>query len=317
MNKSELLEYFATHINSDKRSVLEISRRTHSTRKNIINAQQEFRKNKAYYIDKYKGYKGKRKVQLPKILIMDIETSPIKAFVWKLWKENVSLDQIIDDWFIICWSAKWLNSNEVMGECLTKEEVLKEDDKRITLELWKLFNEADIIVAHNGGKFDIPKTNVRFLYHGLVPPAPYKIVDTLQVAKKQFNFSSNKLDALAEFFGFDRKLDTDFTLWKECLEGKQAALDYMFKYNKYDVELLEEVYLKLLPWTKGHPNIANYIQGEDIVCSNCGSLDTKLIPNKYYKTQVGTYELYRCKHCGAISRRRKTVQQSPQTISIT
>lgn len=32
---------------------------------------------------------GKR---LPKILIFDIETAPVKAYVWKTWKENISLD---------------------------------------------------------------------------------------------------------------------------------------------------------------------------------------------------------------------------------
>jgi hypothetical protein len=55
----------------------------------------------------------------PKILIFDIETAPIKAYVWKLWKTDVHLEQILNDWFCIAWSAKWLYSNEVMGDVLT------------------------------------------------------------------------------------------------------------------------------------------------------------------------------------------------------
>lgn len=305
---NELVSYFQTHKNAVKRSAKELAYRTHSRKEDILKAKNIFRSRKL----SYKAPSDK----LPKILIFDIETAPIKAFVWKLWKENVSLDQIINDWFVICWSAKWLYSNETIGECLTSEEALQENDERIVRKLWDLFNSADIVIAHNAGQFDVPKMNVRFLQYKLDPPTPYRVIDTYQVVKKQFKFTSNKLDALAEFFGFPKKLDTDFTLWKQCLDGDQTALDYMFKYNKYDVELLEAVYLKLLPWIQGHPNIANYINNKECICSNCGSTNLTLLEDNYYKTQVGTYTLYRCKECGAISRGRNNVGGRPVTTSI-
>lgn len=75
------------------------------------------------------------------------------------------------------------------------------------------------MIAHNGKKFDIPKINTRFIINGLNPPSPYKQIDTLEVARKQFGFSSNSLDALATFFGFDNKDPHDFILWKSCLNG--------------------------------------------------------------------------------------------------
>lgn len=309
MTVNELLNYFSSHSKSYRRSALEISRRTHSS-------EEDVRKAKSLYRTSYKNIVTQKPIDFPKILIFDIETAPVKAFVWKLWKENICIDQIIDDWFVICWSAKWLYSNEMLGECLTSQEIKQENDERIVKKLWELFDQADIVVAHNGGKFDVPKMNVRFLYHGLVPPTPYRIIDTYQVAKKQFKFTSNKLDALAVFFGLPTKLDTDFTLWKDCLEGKQDALDYMFKYNKYDVELLESVYLKILPWIRNHPNIANYITDNECICSNCGSYNVTPIKDRYYKTQVGTYTLYRCKECGAISRGRLNTGNRPATTSI-
>lgn len=52
----------------------------------------------------------------------------MRAFVWKRWKENISLGQTISEWFMLCWSAKWLYSTEVYGESITPEDVLKEDD---------------------------------------------------------------------------------------------------------------------------------------------------------------------------------------------
>ena len=251
----------------------------------------------------------------PKILLFDIETAPVKAYVWKLWKENIHIDQIINDWFCLAWSAKWLYSTNVMGEVLTPNEVFHEDDSRIIKDLWKLINEADIIVSHNGNKFDIPRINARFIINNLEPTKPFFSIDTCQVAKKQFGFSSNKLDALATYFNIDHKLHTDFNLWKECLNGNEEALQYMLHYNKKDVLILEEVYLKLRPWIKNHPNLGN-LQGQHMVCSACGSDNLSLIKDKYYFTSVGKYPIYKCKDCGAISRGRKSITSSPELNSV-
>lgn len=241
--------------------------------------------------------------RVPKILIFDIETAPLKAYVWKRWKENISLDQTISEWFMICWTAKWLNDAEVHKACLTTSEILDEDDERITKELWKLLDEADVVVAHNGKKFDIPKINSRFILHNLPPCSPYKQIDTCEVSKRTFGFSSNKLDALATYFGYPNKDDTDFNLWKECLEGKQKALDYMQSYNVKDVLILEKVYLKLRPWIPNHPNFGLYLEANETVCPICGSKHVELTSDYIY-TKASKFRTYRCLDCGGISRVR-------------
>lgn len=255
---------------------------------------------------------GKRN---PRVLVFDIETAPIKAYIWKLWKTDVYIDQIINEWFCIAWSAKWLYSKDVMGEVLTPEEVANENDKRIMISLWHLINEADIVIAHNGNRFDIPRINSRFITNGLAPTKPYFSIDTYQVAKKQFGFSSNKLDALAGYFNIPHKLHTDFDLWKRCLQGDKKALSYMLKYNKKDVAILEEVYLKLRPWIKNHPNMGNLI-GDSDSCSVCGSSNITPIHDKYYYTSVNRYPLYKCNECGAISRGRTPIKQSLKLTSV-
>lgn len=308
MNVIELQKYFATHRYALRMGAGSIAKRTDSLKSDVIKARE--------LVKTINSLPLKDNKKLPKILIFDIETAPIKAYVWKTWKENVSLDQIISDWFVICWSAKWLYSDEIMGDCVTPREARREDDKRVIKKLWDLFNEADIVIAHNAIKFDVPKMNARFLYYDMNPPAPYQIIDTLQVAKREFKFTSNKLDALAHYFGFAPKLDTDFELWKKCLEGDQEALDYMFEYNKYDVELLEAVYLKLRPWIHNHPNVGNYTDNNIPVCCNCGSYSLKPMDNQYYKTQISTYKLYRCRECGAISRNRININKDTRLISI-
>lgn len=248
-----------------------------------------------------------------KVLIFDLETAPMKAYVWGRWNQNISLDATISEWFIICWSAKWLYSDEVLGDVLTKEEILQEDDSRVVKSLYDIINKADIIVAHNGNRADIPWMNTRFILNGLGPTKPYFSIDTCSISKKNFGFSSNKLDALATYFGFSNKIETSFKLWKGCLNGDEESLKYMLEYNKMDVKILEEVYLKLRPWIKNHPNMSNLL--DEDCCPFCGKNSLKEVENEYYYTNVNKYKLYRCDSCKGVSRGRKAVCKSNTIVT--
>jgi transposase-like protein len=238
-----------------------------------------------------------------KTLIFDIENSPITAYAWnrRLWNTNINQNQLIKDWFMLTWTAKWLNSNEVIKGSVTPREAKKRNDSRIVKRLWKLFDKADIIVAHNAFKFDIPMVNTRFITLGLRPPSPYRVIDTLKVAQRIGSFTYNHLDYLGKVLGVGRKKDTDFSLWVDCIEGKKEALDTMLEYNVQDTLLLEEVYLKFRGWMTSHPNMNLY--QEVLGCSHCGSLNRKVAG--YYTTQTAKYKSYRCLDCGGFSRQTK------------
>jgi DNA polymerase III epsilon subunit-like protein len=259
----------------------------------------------------WRGYKsftnGVTTINLPKILILDIETAPLKAFVWQtqVWKANISNNMVLSEWFAISWAAKLLDEDTVMSDVLTSKEAKKEDDKRIIFSLWTLINEADIVIAHNGIHFDVPNINTRFLLNGLPPTKPYKQIDTLQVARKQFGFTHNSLNALAKLFGVTEKIDTNFDLWARCVDGDDSALKEMETYNIQDVKTLESVYLKLRPWIRSHPNVGIYSTENQHICSNCGSTD--LSPNGFNYTQVGKYQVYKCNKCGALSQESRTL----------
>ena len=147
--------------------------------------------------------------------------------------------------------------------------------------------------------------NTRFVINGLSPTKPYQTIDTNKIAKKQFGFTHNSLSALAKIFGFEPKLGTSFDLWKRCVNGEDEALAYMSEYNKRDVFLLEEVYLKLRPWIKNHPNIGLFIDTNNPVCPACGSED--LTWNSYYMTAVSKFPAFQCNACGAVGRGRTSV----------
>lgn len=295
--KSYLLEMGAFKISKQLKTDVNIIREARAiVRKNI----KEF---VTTYHPKEVAFKKPVNIKLPKILIFDIETSPAISYHFGMFNINLSLDQIIEYPIMLTWSAKWLFSDEVMCDRVTVEEVLSRDDKRITESIWKLMCEADMVVAHYGDRFDIPMLNSRFIMNGFPPPTNFTSIDTKSIASQNFKFISNKLDALAIYFGFAKKLHTDFMLWRRCMEGEELAIQEMLTYNKRDVTLLEEVYLKLRPYAKRHPNVGLYIESEEPVCSHCGSSHLEFA-SEYY-TQTNKYKVYRC-DCGALSRVRQS-----------
>jgi len=242
---------------------------------------------------------------IPNILLFDIETLPMQVRVWGLYKQRIPIDNIVKDWIVLSWAAKWLCDSKIETDILTPEECLDRDDERIIKGIWKLIDKADIVIAHNGKRFDIRKLNSRFIMHGLPKPSPYQVIDTLEHSRKNFAFSSHKLDWLGQLVRNEGKIDTDYELWKRCEAGEPEALVEMLKYNIEDVYLLEEVYLWMRGWMNSHPNMNMYVETNDAVCPNCGH--GNLDYNGYYYTPAGKYQAFRCRYCGAIGRQRSTV----------
>ena len=239
----------------------------------------------------------------PKILLLDIETARMIFGGWRIGKQRVSPEQIIKDWFMLGWSAKWLFDSKTMSDFVTAGEALSRDDSRICKGIWKLMNEANVIISHNGKRFDIPKLNTRFILNHMKPPMPYQTIDTFQVAYKQFSFASASLNFLSLIMHRKEKLHTDYKLWIDCENGKQESIDYMHQYCVADTNILEEVYLELRPWIKSHPNLAVIMEAESPCCPNCGSFEFDE-GEGYYTTPQNKYITVRRTSCGAVNRKK-------------
>ncbi len=127
----------------------------------------------------------------PSIILLDIETAPSLGYVWGIWEQNVI--SVKEEWFILSFATKVLGVGKPVIYALPDYKHYKRnhyDDEALVKELWKILDEADVVIAHNGDRFDIKKSNARFIYHGLKPPSPYKTIDTLKIARKHFNFNS-------------------------------------------------------------------------------------------------------------------------------
>lgn len=241
----------------------------------------------------------------PRILLIDIETSPIIGYTWGMWETNVL--SVIEPTKVICCGWKWLGDKDVTVisySDFSSDSVVGVDDTQLVTEVWKVLDEADIVIAHNGDAFDVKILNARFIAAGLSAPSDYKTIDTLKVAKKYFKFSSNKLDELGGYLDEGHKAETGgFSTWVKCMARDKEAIERMKKYNARDVELLERVYLRLRPFINNHPNL-NTIAPKEVLknefsCQVCQSTNT--VKRGFSMTKVGRYQRYQCNECASWS----------------
>lgn len=229
-----------------------------------------------------------------RIVFLDIETAPSLGWVWGKWQQNVI--DFEKNWHILSFAYKWMGEKEVHVRGLIDYpgyEQNKEDDRALVTDLWQILDQADIVIAHNGDEFDLPKTNTRLITHSMKPPSPYRTVDTLKIARRVFKFDSNKLDELGRYLGVGRKVPhTGFHLWHGCMTGDQESWTLMKDYNKQDVLLLEQVYFLMRPWSRTHPQVN---QGDLTACPKCGSYRVQKRGWDY--TLLRKKQRYQCQEC--------------------
>jgi hypothetical protein len=221
-----------------------------------------------------------------KVLFYDLETAPLLAHVWGARNDWIPHDRFLHDSFILTWAARWRGQKQVRSSFLQAQEAQDQDDTRLVTQLADMVREADIIIAHNVDKFDLPMLNNRVLLLDLEPLGPTKTIDTLKLARKHFRLAHNKLDYLGEVLGLGKKIATTFELWKRAYAGNQTALREMTRYNRRDVELLEDVFDRLLP----HVKTPRLFVGAD--CPHCGSDNHQR--RGTYQTNTYTYQRYQC-----------------------
>lgn len=249
-----------------------------------------------------------------KILLWDCETAANLAYVWQKYQQDVLAFE--QEWFMLCYSYKWLGDKKTQVVSLPDFKGYsknKTNDKDLIKSLWDLLDSADICVGHNSIRFDHPKANARFAYHGLPPHSPVKKIDTLQIARRHFKFNCNRLDSLGETLGLGRKVKhSGFDLWRKCMSGDTAAWRDMVKYAKGDVDLLEQVYLRLRPWSDDTVHVGLFEENPLGKCPCCGS--SNLVKRGYKVAATRIYRQYNCKDCGRWSRSVMSEKQTKADI---
>lgn len=256
-----------------------------------------------------------------KILTIDIETSPLFGALWSLWQDGIALNQLEKDWHILSFAAHWYGSpdNEVIYMDQSSQNDI-EDDFEICMVLQNLIAKADCVLVQNGRRFDMKKINARCIMNGLPPCRPVRIIDTLEIAKREFSFTSNKLEYMTEklckkYKKLKHKKFPGYELWREVLARNPEAWAEMKEYNIHDVLSLEELFDIIKPYSTKHPNVALMHKTNKPSCRVCGS--TNLSEDGVWHTSLSQYDLYRCNDCGAYSRGRKTNTTKEQRANVT
>jgi uncharacterized protein len=228
-----------------------------------------------------------------KLLTIDIELAPNLAHVWGLFDQSVSLNQLMDSAYMLCFSAKWHGEKTVMHYSIHYD-----GQAEMRAAAWKLLDEAEAVCTYNGANFDEKHLNREFIQGGLGPPSPYASIDLLRTVRKQFKFASGKLDYVVQNLGLGKKVKhPGHTLWVDCMRGDEKAWKLMLKYCDGDVRITEKLYDKLLPWITAHPSVPMF-EGHREGCPNCGSM--KATKEGYSYTASSKFQRFRCTNpkCG-------------------
>ena len=227
----------------------------------------------------------------PKVLTLDIETSPNLGYFWQLFDVNVSVSQVLEPSRVLCFAGKWLGDK---GTTFVSE--FHDGKKTMVQTMWDMLNEADIVVGYNHVRFDIPHMNREFMLAGLVPPSPVQHIDLLTVMRRNFKMMSNKLGYVTDAVGLNTKLDTGGqSLWNEVMQNDPKAWEKFRRYNIQDVVITEQLFQLLSPWIKS-PH-AGLWTGEMCSCFACGS--TKLVAHGVTRSKSAAWPLTQCAECGA------------------
>lgn len=228
----------------------------------------------------------------PRILAFDIESTPNLGWGYGKWQVNLIKIERYSD--MLSFSYRWIGESKTHHVSLRDHDFVEKD---LALALHALFDEADVVLAHNAYGFDNKIARATWVRYGIAPPSPYKVIDTLRIARSQFKFpGGNSLNEVAIFLGLGRKADVGIRdLWYDCyIENSGRAWRLLKKYNNMDVDLLVGVYEAMLPYISNHPNLA-MLYRERGRCPKC--LSDKLQARGTSKRAAGEVQRYQCQAC--------------------
>lgn len=207
--------------------------------------------------------------------------------------------------FMLSFGWKFRGEKKAHVISIADYDLYKKDptnDKKLVKDATAILEEADIICGHYSRKFDLPFINTRLLYHNL-PVIGFKAhIDTWHVARYQMKMHSNRLDAISKFLEcLDEKSPVAGNHWVKAQAGNKNSLNYIIKHNKLDVLVLEQVYEKIRPLIKNHPNM-NILDKALNSCPCCGN---KPVQKRGWSIAgVSRTRRYWCRNCGHWSKGR-------------
>lgn len=139
----------------------------------------------------------------------------------------------------IVFRADQLNKNWSKG---------RSDDSAVVAAIAEELSQYDILIAHNGARFDLPFLRTRLAKWGLPPfPNTIKLVDPVWLARNKLKLSYNSLERVAEATGVPiKKTPVTGDHWLAAsLDGSREAMNYIVDHCVKDCLVLEQVVKKV------------------------------------------------------------------------
>lgn len=249
----------------------------------------------------------------PRIVLFDIESLPNLKEIMKILPgigdyPGLTLKASINS--VIC--VGWKVYGEIGVNCLNawdwKSRWRKDvnDDFALVRASYEVLRDADVVVTHNGKRFDWKFLQTRILLHGFAPLPKILHVDTCAESKKHLLMFNNRLNTLAKFFGsIEKKENGGWPLWVKVSNRDPEAMQLMAEYCKQDVLSLEEIFKKLLPVISQLPNHNLFEEKDQFVCARCGS--NHITRQGKYVTKTKIANRYKCQDCGSWSNDKNSI----------
>ena len=257
----------------------------------------------------------------PRVLVADIETLPIKGYVWSLFQKGMNPEWIEDPSRLMSFAGKWRN-DPAYYYIDNRDRGNPRDDFLSSCAAHHILQHTDMVIAHNGKKFDMRKLRAFFAMHRLAPLAPVQVIDTLHLNATAFGFDSQRLAFVSKHFAeTEKSKHKNFPgsdLWLECMKDNRKAWAECQKYNVADIVANEEMYLELRGWYTAAPNMGIFFDNQEEGvhrCPTCGSDDVRVHKHNR-RTQVGVYHQYKCGDCGSYSRGRYIIRNKQERAHV-
>ena len=225
-----------------------------------------------------------------KVMIYDIETSRIRAWVWWSGKQWISPDQLIDEPTIITVSWKWLGEEEVYY--LTWDE--NHSDEQLMKDFLKEYNKADLIIGYNNDRFDNRWINARAMKYELDVNTHVRSLDIMKEEKRLFRVPSYSMKYMTKYSNVVHKQGHEgIHMWNMIQTGtpseQEEYLNKMVDYNVGDIASTEELYVRMRKYFGHKIHFGVLWGGEKYSCPDTGSLNVHLYNRTV--TPAGTVQI--------------------------
>jgi hypothetical protein len=261
--------------------------------------------------DDYEQNFKRQPLQGVKILHYDVEVYKAwlnREFVYELKQSEryIKYKNIDKDKSLMCFAYAWQHEKKVkLCSVLDNTERFINDhydDYELCLKLKELFEEADIVVAYNGDRFDWKFFQWRCAVNGITAPRKPIMFDPFKVVKSEFLPTARGLGDVALALGLSMKAYMPDQ--NKCASGCALTIGKTGEYCKDDIPPMIDIFEFLLfnGYIRKGLKI-NSILGNNDLCISCGM--DEFVDDGYDYTPKSRYELKKCVTCNTSQRGAK------------